>query len=87
MNSAFVSTAAGAILLVSAGCVSVPETQQSAQLAARATMAQNANASAQSGTDVSYGGALETRSATGRIRSPSSPTCATRIKCDLFSKH
>jgi len=87
MKSAFVSTAAGAILLVSAGCTSVQETQQSGQPSARATMVENANASAQSSTDVSYGGVPDTRTATGGTRSPSSPTCVTRLRCDLFSKH
>jgi hypothetical protein len=87
MKSAFVSTTAGAILLVSAGCTSVQEAQQSGQPSARATMVENANASAQSSTDVSYGGVPDTRTATGGTRSPSSPTCVTRLRCDLFSKH
>ena len=84
MKSAFVLTAAGAVLVVSAGCTSVQETQQSVQPSARATMVENANASAQSSTDMSYGGVPDTRSATGGTRSP---TCATRLKCDPSSKH
>ena len=87
MKLASALTAAGAIFLVSAGCTSVQETQQSVQPSARATMVENANASAQSSTDVSYGGVPDTRTATGRSRSPSSPACATRFRCDLFSKH
>jgi outer membrane protein TolC len=87
MKSAFALTVAGAILVLSAGCTSVQEAQQSAQPSARATMLENANASAQHSRDVSYGGVPDTRTATGGARSPSSPTCATRLKCDLFSKH
>jgi hypothetical protein len=87
MKSAFVSTVTGAVLLVSAGCTSVQEAQQSAQPPARATMVENANASAQSSTDVSYGGVPDTRSASGSTRSTSSPTCVTGFRCDLFSKH
>ena len=87
MKLAFALTAAGAIFLMSAGCTSVQETQQSVQPSARATMVENANASAQSSTDVSYGGVPDTRSATGATRSPISPKCATRLKCNLFSKH
>ena len=67
MKSAFVSTVTGAVLLVSAGCTSVQEAQQSAQSPARATMVENANASAQSSTDVSYGGVPDTQSAEGVI--------------------
>ena len=87
MKSAFALPAAGALFLLSAGCTSVQETRQSVQPSARATMIENANASAQSSTDVSYGGVPDTRSAAGGTRSPSSPTCTTRLKCDLFSKH
>jgi hypothetical protein len=84
MKSAFVSTVTCAVLLVSAGCTSVQEAQQSAQPSARATMLENANASAQHSRDVSYKGVPDTRAATGGARSPSSSTCATRLKCDLF---
>src|ERR1700709_539685 len=84
MKSAFALTAAGAIVVVSAGCTSVQEAQQSAQPSARATMLENANASAQHSRDVSYKGGPDRRAATGGARSPSSPTCATRLKCDLF---
>ena len=87
MKLASALTAAGAIFLVSAGCTSVQETQQSVQPSARATMVENANASAQSSTDVSYGGVPDTRTATGGARSTNAPTCATRTQCNLFSKH
>ena len=87
MKSAFALTAVGAALLVSAGCTSVQETQQSEQQPARATMVENANASAQSSTDVSYGGVPDTRSATESKRSDSSPTCANAVQCDAPSKH
>jgi hypothetical protein len=87
MKSAFVAAAAGATLLVSTGCMSVQEAQRSMQPSARGTMVENANASAQYSRDVSYGGVPDTRTASGSTRVPSSPTCATGPKCDLFSKH
>ncbi len=87
MASALISAATGAILLASAGITNAQETQQSAQPSARATMVENANASAQSSTDVSFGGVPDTRSAAGGARSLSPPTCPTRLKCELFSKH
>jgi hypothetical protein len=43
MKLAFALTAAGAIFLMSAGCTSVQETQQSVQPSARATMVENAS--------------------------------------------
>jgi hypothetical protein len=84
MKSAYVLAAFGAIMLGSTSIATAQETQQSAQPSARAKMAENANASAQSSTDVSYGGVPDTRSASGRMRST---TCATPDQCDLSSKH
>lgn len=84
MKSTVVVTAAGAILMVAANITSAQETQQRAQPSARATMQDNANASAQASTDMSYGGIEATRSAAGDRRSN---TCATGARCDLFSKH
>jgi hypothetical protein len=84
MKSAFVVTAAGAILVVAASITSAQESQQRPQPSARATMQDNANASAQSSTDMSFGGVEATRSAAGDRRSN---TCATGGRCDLFSKH
>lgn len=87
MKSAFVSTVTCAVLLVSAGCTSVPEAHQSVPPPARATLVENANESAQSTTDVSYGGVPDTQSTSGNARSPGPPTCVTGPRCDLFSKH
>ena len=87
MKSAFVSTVTCAVLLVSAGCTSVQEAQQSTQSPARATLVENANESAQSTTDVSYGGVPDTQSASGNTRSLGPPTCVAGPRCDLFSKH
>jgi hypothetical protein len=87
MKSTFVSTVACAVLLVSAACTSAQETQQSVQPTARASLVENANESAQSITDVSYGGVPDTQSASGSTRSPGPPTCVTGPRCDLPSKH
>jgi hypothetical protein len=87
MASAFASKTTVVILLMFAGIANGQETQQTAPPSARATMVENANASAQSSTDVSYGGVPDTRSATGSKRSDSSPTCANGVQCDAPSKH
>jgi len=84
MKSAYVLVAVGTIVLGSTSIATAQETQQNAQPSARARMAANADASAQSSTDVSYGGVPDTRSASGRMRST---TCATPDQCDLSSKH
>ncbi|SAL68862.1 hypothetical protein AWB69_08110 [Caballeronia udeis] len=101
MKPALILTVSGTILLGSASMVNAQETQQSAPPSARAKMVEDANMSAQSGTDVSYGGVSDTRSETGGaqtegahppvapitpISSPSS-ACAGGARCDLFSKH
>jgi hypothetical protein len=65
MKSALILTVFGTILLGSASMANAQETQQSAPPSARAKMVEDANMSAQSGTDVSYGGVSDTRSETG----------------------
>lgn len=87
MKSTFVLTAAGAILLVSADFAGAQEMQLSPLPSARATMVKDANESAQSSSDMSYGGAPDTRGATGVARSANAPLCTNKLKCDLFSKH
>jgi hypothetical protein len=94
MKPALISTAAGAILLVSASLTSAQEQRQNVQPSARQTMVENANASAQSTTDVSYGGVPDTQSSTGGMRPDPSASeamrpgiCATSPRCNLYSKH
>jgi hypothetical protein len=84
MKSAYVLAAVGAITLGSTSIATAQDTEQSAQPSARARMAANANASAQSSTDVSYGGVPDTRSAAGGTRPT---TCATHDLCDVSHKH
>ena len=98
MKSALILTVFGTILLGSASMANAQETQQSAPPSARAKMVEDANMSAQSGTDVSYGGVPDTRSETGGAQTEGvhpplppvlslSPACAGGARCDLFSKH
>ena len=85
MKSALFVTVTGAILLVSASITDGQDMQQRAQPSARATLQDDANASAQSSTDMSYGGIVATRSEAG---APPRPTpCAYARQCNLFSKH
>jgi hypothetical protein len=85
MKSAFFATVTGAILLVSASVTSAQDMQQRAQPSARSTLQDDANASAQSSTDMSYGGIVATRSEAGAPPRPN--PCAYARKCNLFSKH
>lgn len=83
MKSRFVLPIAGALLLAAAGAVSAAETQQpqDPQTQGQAQMMQNANTSAQSSTDTSYGGVPDTRSTAGGMRTH---TCSSRPQCDIF---
>lgn len=56
-------------------------THQTVQDSGRKMMQDNANASAQSVTDMSYGGAPETGSMSG---GPGARTCSTGPQCDLY---
>jgi cytoskeletal protein RodZ len=85
MKSAFFVTVTGATLLVSASVTSAQDIQQRAQPSARSTLQDDANASAQSSTDMSYGGIVATRSEAG-APPPRNP-CAYARQCNLFSKH
>jgi hypothetical protein len=94
MKPALISMAAGAILFVSASLTSAQEQQENVQPSARQTMVENANASAQSNTDVSYGGVPDTQGSTGGMRPTPSATdairpdiCATSPRCNLYSRH
>jgi len=85
MKSAYFVTVIGAILLVSASITNAQDMQLRAQPSARASLQDDANASAQSSTDMSYGGIVDTRSEAG---APPRPTpCDDARQCNLFSKH
>jgi hypothetical protein len=85
MKSPLFGTVSAAILLVSAGITNAQDIQPHEQPSARATLQDDANASAQSGTDMSYGGIVATRSEAG---APARPTqCTYARQCNLFSKH
>lgn len=82
MKSRFVLSIAGALLLAAAGAVSAAEVQpENQQTQGQAQMMQNANTSAQSSTDTSYGGVSDTRGAAGGMRVQ---TCSSRPQCDIF---
>jgi hypothetical protein len=55
MKSTFILAAVGIVLFASGTMTNAQEPQQSVQPSARAKMEEDANASAQSGTDMSYG--------------------------------
>jgi hypothetical protein len=90
MKPALISTAAGAVLLVSASLTSAQQPQQqqqqqqNVQPSARQAMVENANASAQSNTDMSYGGVPDTQSSIGAIRPD---LCPASPRCNLYAKH
>jgi len=87
MKPALISTAAGAALVVSASLTSAQQPQQqqqNVQPSARQAMVENANASAQSNTDMSYGGVPDTQSSIGAIRPD---LCPASPRCNLYAKH
>lgn len=85
MKSTFVLTAAGAALLVSASIASAQQTR-GAPPSARTIMQQNANDSAQSTTDMSYGGVLDTYGDNGAANGPPSPAAGTVPTSDKNAK-
>ncbi len=89
MKPTFILTVIGTVLLGSASITNAQETQRSTHPSARTRMVEDANMSAQSSTDVSYGGVPDTRSETGGAQTGGthSPICASRAQCDLSSKH
>jgi hypothetical protein len=86
MKSTFVLTAAGAALLVSASIASAQQQTHGAPPSARAIMQQNANDSAQSTTDMSYGGVVDTYGDTGAANGPPSPAAGTVPTSDKSAK-
>jgi hypothetical protein len=90
MKPALISTAAGVVLLATASLASAQQQQpeqQNVPPSARQTMVENANASAQSNTDMSYGGVPDTRNATGALTLIRPDTCPSSPRCNLYSKH
>jgi hypothetical protein len=82
MKTRLIFAACSACLLMLAGNANSQQTQQEPQQpAAQATLQQDANMSAQSSTDTSYGGMPDTRSATSSQRNR---RCATGPNCDIF---
>ena len=85
MKSSLLVTVSATILLVSASITNAQDMHLRAQPSARASLQDDPNASAQSSTDMSYGGVVATRSEAG---APPRPTpCADTRQCNLFSKH
>jgi hypothetical protein len=85
MKSALFVTVTAAVLLVSASITNAQDMQPRAQPSARATLQDDANASAQASTDMSYGGSVATRSEAGAPPRPT-PRAYARQR-NLFSKH
>jgi hypothetical protein len=85
MKSSLLVTVSATILLVSASITNAQDMQPRGQPSARSTLQDDANASAQSGTDMSYGGIVATRSEAGAP--PHQTQCNYARQCNLFSKH
>jgi len=89
MKPTFIFMVIGTVLLGSSSMTNAQETQRSTDPSARARMVEDANMSAQSSVDLSYGGVPDTRSETGGTQTGGahSPICASKTRCDLSSKH
>jgi hypothetical protein len=89
MKSTFVFMVIGTVLLGSASFTNAQETQRTVDPSARARMVEDANMSAQSSADLSYGGVPDTRSAAGGAQTgpTHSPLCASKAQCDISPKH
>jgi hypothetical protein len=82
MKTLIVWPATGALLLATTSVVRAEAMEQPPeQTSGQWTLMQNANMSAQSDTDMSYGGVPDTRSASG---GKSSRICTFRPRCDIF---
>ena len=73
---------AGALLMAMPVATMAEDIAQSSD-ASKATMQNNANASAQATTDMSYGGAMDTRTSSGRTM-PSTRNCSTGTQCNVY---
>lgn len=81
---------AGALLLAVPVATMAEDVAQSSDTS-KATMQNNANASAQATTDMEYGGSTDTRTSSGRampmpmpVQMPHSQRCSTGPNCDIF---
>jgi hypothetical protein len=73
---------AGALLMAMPVATMAEDIAQSSD-ASKASMQNNANASAQATTDMSYGGAMDTRTASGRTMQ-STRNCSTDSQCNIY---
>ncbi|MEM5387448.1 hypothetical protein VSR68_28160 [Paraburkholderia phymatum] len=74
---------AGALLLAVPVATMADEVAQSSD-ASKATMQNNANASAQATTDMSYGGSVDTGMTSSGKALPHSRKCSTGAQCDVY---
>jgi uncharacterized low-complexity protein len=79
---------AGALLLAVPVAAMAEDVAQSSD-ASKATMQNNANASAQATTDMEYGGATDTRTSSGKsmqmpMQMQHTQRCSTGPNCDIF---
>jgi hypothetical protein len=89
MKPTFFLAAIGTALLGSTSITNAQGTQPSADPSSRARMVEDADMSAQSSADLSYGGVPDTRSAAGSTQTGAthSDLCASGNRCDPASKH
>ncbi|MEI6001434.1 hypothetical protein H3V53_31035 [Paraburkholderia bengalensis] len=73
---------AGALLLAVPVATMAEEVAQSSD-ASKAAMQNNANASAQATTDMSYGGTMDTRTSSGKTMQHARD-CATGLQCNVY---
>ena len=73
---------AGALLMAMPVATMADDVAQSSD-ASKATMQNNANASAQATTDMSYGGAMDTRTSSG-VPMMHARKCATGPECNIY---
>jgi|GraSoi_2013_40cm_1033754.scaffolds.fasta_scaffold96916_2 hypothetical protein len=81
MKSSLMLSAIGACLFAVAGVTTAAQPPQDAQSSGKAAMQENANMSAQSSTDMSYGGVADSRSTSGGMQPRK---CSTGPQCDIF---
>ncbi|MBN3758513.1 hypothetical protein G3N95_36775 [Paraburkholderia sp. Tr-20389] len=72
----------GALLMAMPAATWADDVAQSSE-PSKATMQNNANASAQATTDMSYGGAMDTRTSSG-LPMQHSRKCATGPECNIY---
>lgn len=83
LRLALIATCAAAVAAVAPG-TALAKDEPVSQERAHQTMTDDADASAQAGTDMSYGGTPDTHSASGHR---TGKMCWPRPDCDVFSRH